>query len=1001
MPRNRSKTVLASQRSGAGGATAKNGSGAARNARETPAMRQYYAFKEQHPGCVLFFRMGDFYEMFDEDARQVARALNLTLTERTAGVPMAGVPHHAAESYLRRLIEMGFRVAVCDQIQDPRDAKGVVDRAVTRVVTPGTLIDESLLADHAGSTLAAVCWCDAPGEAGASVSLAAVELSTGAFHIATAPAEEVLDELIRLGVDELLYADTADGEPGPQVARLLNALDIPGSPLPTWQFRQSEAVEQLCAHFGVTTLAGFGLADDDAALRSAGAVLRYLHATQATRPAELEGADAERANEAAQALLRRSLAHIEPPKRRSDGATLKLDGVSLRALEVERTVRAGALEGSLLGVFVSGPASPKTAAGKRLLRAWLTAPSGELSEIERRHAGVATLADAGRTRAELREALAPVADVSRIGARVMLARATPRDVVALGRSLGRLDALAAALDGADAFDAERDELAGMREELTPIAERIASSCVDDAPGHLREGGLFRDGIDAQLDEARAKKSNATEWLAGYQKRLIDEHDLPSLKVGYNRVFGYYIELPSGQANQAPSTFTRKQTLKNAERYITPELKTFEDDVLSAGERAVAREQALFRELCDVVAAVNRTVTRFAEVSARLDALGCFAEHARRFGWARPTMREEPVLRVEQGRHPVLERMLEGAFVANDVCLGMEGAGATGDDDRDDAAGGGTEPCGADVHPRLGLITGPNMSGKSTFIRQTALIVLLAHAGSFVPAAGAVIGLCDRVFTRVGADDALHEGQSTFMVEMIETANILHHATDRSLVVLDEIGRGTSTLDGLSLAWAITEFLAGGEGGVAWRAADESSASGVADGAPARGSLDGGGGPRALFATHYHELTDLAERMPGRIANLHVTVKRWRNAAGEEEIVFLHRIAPGRASESFGVHVARLAGLPIGVLRRAERLLETLSVSHEQMAGEVKRAAEASVSGATRDEGRSGRGQLPLFTEYINHPVVNDLRSLKIDQLSPMEAFDVLRQLVGKASETDA
>jgi len=994
MPRNRSKTVLKSRGSARGNSASPpgaNGAGPTKDPRDTPAMRQYYAFKKQHPGCVLFFRMGDFYEMFDEDARTVAAALNLTLTERTAGVPMAGVPHHAAESYLRRLIEAGHRVAVCDQIQDPREAKGVVDRAVTRVVTPGTLVDETLLPEHAGSTLAAVFWCEAPGDPGSSVSIAAIELSTGSFHIRRSTGAEALDELIRLDADEMLYPDTADGEPPPHIARLLNALDVPGSPLPTWHFRPAEALEQLREHFGVTTLAGFGLDDDDACVPPAGALLRYLRSIYATLPAELNDADEEAANEAAQQLLRRSLGHLQPPRRAEDEETLKLDAVSLRALEVERTVRTGSLEGSLLGLFVHGPASPRTAGGKRLLRTWLTAPSRNRSEIERRHAAVATLVEAGRTRRELRDAFTPVADVARIAARVSLARATPRDLVALGRSLTTIDAVAAALEGADALAAERTSLLGLRDDLAPVGQEIVRACVDDPPAHLREGGLFRDGVDARLDDARAKRAGATEWLAEYQKTLVESHELPSLKVGYNRVFGYYIELPAAQAKQAPPEFTRKQTLKNAERFITPELKTFEDEVLTAGERAVVREHELFRAICDRVAAVNRTIVAFADAIARLDALGCFAEHAKRFSWVRPEMRDEPVLRIEQGRHPVLERVLEGSFVANDVCLGVsQGVGVESETDPAETPSvseasettDGSVCDASDAAPRLALITGPNMSGKSTFIRQTALLALLAHAGSFVPADAAVVGLADRIFTRVGADDALHEGHSTFMVEMIETANILHHATSRSLVVLDEIGRGTSTLDGLSLAWAITEFLS-----------QPDTADRACDGAGE--AVDGPDAPRTLFATHYHELTDLAERAPDRVANLHVTVKRWRDASGGEEIVFLHRIAPGRASQSFGVHVARLAGLPRPVLDRAEGLLETLSVSHD-MAREVGGSADTldgrEEEGLKRGKTKRGAGQLALFTEFVSHPAVEELRELKLDELTPLQAFDALRRL---------
>jgi DNA mismatch repair protein MutS len=892
--------------------------------RATPAMRQYYAFKERHPDCVLFFRMGDFYEMFDDDAIAAHKALGITLTERTAGVPMAGVPYHSVEGYLKRMLEKGFRVAVCEQVQDPREAKGVVERAVARVLTPGTLVDENLLDSAAHCNLACVCFLDAGDSPDVRVACAIVEVSTGRFTLFDCAARDLADELSARSVTELLYADTADGAPPPRIERLCNQLRASRTPRPAWQFRAADALDALRKTFGVRTLAGFGLSDDDASIPAAGAIAWYLTETQL--PGESAGA--------------RTLAHLQPPKRDDATDSLRIDSASLRSLEVERTIRDGATSHSLLGVFLDGAGSGgcKTAMGKRLLRDWLCRPLASRKAIESRHARVAALVSDRRAARELAEALGKVQDVARIAGRVSLGRATPRDIVALGRSLSVFDAMLEPLANAPAFADARAELEKSRDALAPLSAAITERCVDAAPHHLREGGLFKDSVDAELDECRSLERDATEWLARYQGQLVAKHDLPGLKVSFNKVFGYYIELPRGQAKRAPDEFSRKQTLKNAERYTTPELKEFEDKVLTARDRAIAREQFLFDGLCERVNQRAREIARFADVAAELDALACFAEKAARRGWVRPEMRDEPTLSITQGRHPVLEATLGQDFVPNDASLATD-----------------------DQQASLALITGPNMAGKSTYIRMVALIALLAHAGSFVPADAATIGVCDRIFTRVGADDALHAGQSTFMVEMTETANILHNATPRSLVILDEIGRGTSTLDGLSLAWAIAERLAAGNG---QQAAGHTSS-----------------GPRTLFATHYHELTQLEEQLQGRVTNLHVAVREWK-----DEIVFLHRILPGRTDRSYGVHVARLAGLPSDVIARARQLLESLAVSHEGAppARPPRREPEP-------------RPQLALFREHEPHPALDELRSLDLNAMTPLQAFDALRRLADLAN----
>ncbi|MDX2017826.1 MAG: DNA mismatch repair protein MutS [Planctomycetota bacterium] len=945
--------------------------------RSTPAMQQYARFKAKHPDCVLLFRMGDFYEMFDEDAVRVSKAIGLTLTQRSAGVPMAGMPFHQLDTYLRKLIAAGFRVAVCDQIEDASQAKGLVARAVTRVITPGTIVDEQLLesgqSGAGAARIGAVAFLGTGEDAPAALAVA--DASTGEMVLVDVAPGALMDELARRSVTELLYAHTDGPAVPPRIARAIEGLRIAGTSRPQWHFRPQEAPETLRKHYGVATLAGFGLRDDDAALIAAAVLVRYLADTQTALddPDNVSG-------KADHTLTRPTLRHLAPPRRETRGTRCEIDAVSLRALEIERTVRAalgssgsvGGADGSLLGVFLSagpGKGTPRTAMGRRLLRDWLCQPSADLAEIRTRHDGVATLVSDRRVAREIGEALDLVQDVARLSARVALARATPRDIVALGVSIGRLPALIDSLANAPGLSGVRMGLESCRAELEPLGEIVRRTCVEHPPAHLREGGLFREGVDAELDEARLLQRDAGAWLSDYQTKLIAEHNLPHLKVGFNKVFGYYIELPAAQARSAPATLIRKQTLRNAERFTTPELREFEGKVMTAEARALERERVLFQAMCDRLSRACPAMNRFAESVARLDTLLALADRASAKGWNRPELTQDGTLRIVQGRHPVLEELRGSDFVPNDLDLGREASDNPAD------------------RARLALITGPNMAGKSTFIRQVALITVLAHVGSFVPAESATVGLTDRIFTRIGADDALHAGQSTFMVEMTETANILHHATPRSLVILDEIGRGTSTLDGLSLAWSIAEFLAG-QGEHA--------------------------GPRTLFATHYHELTELEDMLPGRVRNLHVAVREWSRAdAAHPEIIFLHRILPGRTDQSYGVHVARLAGIPPRVVERAREVLASLSVSHglggssgasdgASSAGNQTPASDASSPSGKRGKKvqvpprGSDASQIPLFTEFVPHPAMNLLREVKLETLSPMQAFDMLRKLKDEA-----
>ena len=869
---------------------------------DTPAMQQYRRFKEQHPDCVLFFRMGDFYECFYDDAKIAAAALGLTLTQRTTGIPMAGLPYHSVEGYLRRMIQAGHRVAVCEQMETPQQAKGVVRRAVTRVVTPGTITDEALLDEGRENPIAALQ--PLPGQ---QVALAFAELSTGAFRVAEIPTDDLADELARINPGELLYPDTDDQVFSARIEALAHQLGLSKTPRPAWHFDAAEAEQTLATQFDVKTLAGFGLGDGDPVIRPAAALVSYLLETQRAESGRL--------------------AHLRPPGRYRQADYLVIDQTSLRSLEVERTLRSGDTTGSLLATLQDG----RTPMGKRLLRQWLCYPLTDRTAIEQRQDVVATLLADTKLGDDLTAALEPIQDVARIASRIGVGRPTPRDLVGLGLSLPGAARLQDLISNGPAFADQRRRLDTVAPALCELAATLQRACVESPPAHMREGGLIAEGYDEQLDELRRLQRDTSAYLADYQAELIEETGISSLKLGYNKVFGYYIEVTHAHRERVPDTFTRKQTLKNAERYITPQLKGFEDKVLGASAKAIAREQDLFSQICDSCAEHLPQLAVFADVVAELDVLGAFARRAARYNYCRPQLADDPVLRIDEGRHPVLDATLADRFVANDIHLGV---GGDGDDN----------------HASLALITGPNMAGKSTYIRQAALLTLLAHTGSFLPARQATVGLTDRIFTRIGASDEIHLGQSTFMVEMTETANICHHATEKSLVILDEIGRGTSTLDGLALAWAITEHLA--------RA-----------------------GCRTLFASHYHELTELAEDNP-RIVNLNVTVREWK-----DQVVFLHRIAPGAADRSYGIHVAKIAGVPDTIVHRADELMQKL---------EVHTARPASLPSAADDD-----SQLSLFREYVEHPALDQLRGLDLDTLAPLDAFDLLRRLKADVGEAGA
>jgi len=901
------------------------------NPQLTPAMQQHRAIKQQYPQCVLFFQMGDFFEMFYEDAKLAHKVLGVTLTQRSAGVPMAGVPCHSVDGYLHRMVQAGHLVVVCQQTQDAAQAKGVVRRQVTRIVTPGTLTDESLLEESKENPLAAVVFHDK-----AMASIAWAELSTGSFWLATITQQELGDELSRAAPRELLFADQGDGQT-PQILRgIAQSLGCITTIRPAWQFRQAQGFEALCKQFQVATLGGFGLATDDLALGAASAIVHYLLETQT--PSGPTGAD----------IAGHRIPHLQPPRRLVRDDHLIIDQTSLRSLEVEQTLRSGQTDGSVLSALQHCV----TAMGKRTLRQWLCYPLRQKEPIQKRQRVVTALLEDPVLMERLRQTLDRVQDMQRIVGRIAVNRATPRDLLGLGTSAAQAQALVGLLADRPAVKHYHDPLVAIVEPLTTLATTITDACVDSPPAHLREGGLIRDGYDEVLDESRQLQHDSHCWLAEYQKQLSEQTGIANVKVGFNKVFGYYIELTAANKDKAPDSWARKQTLKNAERFVTPQLKEYEGKALNAQQSAIAREQQLFTQLCDA-ARDNLTVLQtLAQLAAELDVLACFAYHASRRQYVKPIIVEQPVLDIRGGRHPVLDELLGDRFVPNDLQLGLGEHTTAPDtpytpDTLDPPEHGEAAPPPHSNNASLALITGPNMAGKSTYIRQAALITLLAHTGSFVPAESATVGLCDRIFTRIGASDELHSGQSTFMVEMTETAKICHHASVSSLVILDEIGRGTSTLDGLSLAWAIAEHLA------------------------ARCC-------RTLFATHYHELTDLTQQFDN-VTNLNVTVREW-----QDQIVFLHRIIPGSTDRSYGIHVAKIAGVPEKVLTRANELLGQLAVSHAT----PQTLPAPDQSYPTHD------GQLSLFKpQFQLHPAIQELQKINIQSVTPLEAFDQLRRLV--------
>ena len=852
---------------------------------DTPLMQQYREIKARHPGTLLFFRMGDFYEMFEDDARLAARELGLTLTARNNGgaadVPLAGVPVKAATEYLRRLIALGHRVAICEQVEDPKLAKGLVRREVIETVTPGTVLAEEWLERKRNNFLVAV------DPRGGAAGLAALDLTTGELVLETVSPEDLPTALARYEAPEVVLPAGAPITAGGGAAR---------SEREPWEFDPELAREDLARTFRLASLDGLGIESGDrAALGAAGALLRY-----------------------ARELKPGGLPHLARPRVLRRGDVLPLDEMTRRNLELVEPLRPGAAVGgtTLLEVLDR----TMTPMGARLLRGWLLAPLVDPAAINARLDAVDVLVADGRGRDRVREALDGVRDLERLASRAALGRATPRELGALRDSIHRLPDVRAALDGLEARGRAPllEEAADRFDLLQDLGDELARALVERPPAQLAEGDAIRPGYDRELDELTDARDGGKRYIAGLQARERERSGIASLKVGFNKVFGYYIEVTNPHKARVPAEYERRQTLSGAERYVTPELKEYEAKVLGAEERIAAREaelvDALRRRVTDAIARVQTT----ARLLARLDVWSALADLAHHDGYVRPEVNEGFTIALEGSRHPVVERMMaREAFIPNDVLL--------------DEAG------------RVMLLTGPNMAGKSTLLRQVGLCVVLAQMGGFVPARRAVLGVVDRLFTRVGASDNLVRGQSTFMVEMSETSAILHGATARSLVLLDEIGRGTSTYDGVAIAWAVTEFL--------------------------HNTI----GCKTIFATHYHELTQLTEEL-AHARNFNVAVRE----AGDE-IVFLHRLEPGGTDRSYGIHVGQLAGLPAPVVARAWQVLQLLEAGHHVAHQPAPPPPDAA--------------QLGLFiapgTGAAPHPLLDELDRLDVNTLSPLEALNRL------------
>lgn len=874
----------------------------------TPMMQHYLKTKEENKDCILFYRLGDFYEMFFEDAITVSKELELTLTGKSCGLeeraPMCGVPYHAVDSYLNRLVARGYKVAICEQVEDPKLAKGMVKREVTRIVTPGTNIDAQALDETKNNYIMCIVYL------GDKYGVSTADITTGDYYVTEVESErKLMDEITRFAPSEIIC-----NEPfymsGVDISDMKNRLGISVCALESWYFADEQAKDTLLSHFHVASLEGLGLNDYVCGVIASGALLRYLYETQ-----------------------KNSLSNMTSIKPYSTGKYMIIDSSTRRNLELVETLREKQKRGSLLWVLDK----TKTAMGARMLRSFVEQPLIEKGKIEERYDAIEELNQNVITREELREYLNPIYDLERLVTRVTYQTASPRDLISFKNSIHMLPPIKNLL-----LDFKGKKLCSLQESLDPLEDiyQLIDQAIDEeSPLTIREGGILKDGYNDEVDRLRKAKTEGKTWLADLEAKEREKTGIKNLKIKYNKVFGYYLEVSNSYKNMVPDYYMRKQTLTNAERYITPELKEMEDTILGAEDRLIQLEYELFREVRDQIAAEVVRIQKTAKSIANLDVLASLAVVAEQNNYCRPKLNETGVLDIKDGRHPVVEKMINNdMFIANDTHLD-------------------------NGHNRIAIITGPNMAGKSTYMRQTALIVLMAQIGSFVPAKSANIGIVDRIFTRVGASDDLASGQSTFMVEMTEVANILRNATANSLLILDEIGRGTSTFDGLSIAWAVVEHISNPK------------------------LL----GAKTLFATHYHELTELE----GKLDNVHnycIAVKE-----NGDDIVFLRKIVQGGADKSYGIQVAKLAGIPDSVIERAKQIVEELS--ENDISDIAKNISIESATPASKKKKAKldevDLEQISLFDTVKDDDIINELKELDLGNLTPIDALNKLYELQHK------
>lgn len=868
---------------------------------QTPLMAQYYKIKQAHPDTILLFRVGDFFETFEEDAKTTSKVLGITLTKRSNGyagdTPLAGFPHHAIDSYLPKLVRAGYRVAVCEQMENPKFAKGIVKREVVEVVTPGVTLSDKLLDHKKNNYLLAIAVQDQV------CGLSFCDVSTAEFYVFEIPTAQLGEQIESINPSEFLIAKKDKEFLTKLIEKINPSLRI--TKLDDWIFNFDFANELLKNHFKTVTLKGFGIENFNAGIIAAGAVLNYLNETQKV-----------------------NLTHLNRISIYNPSDYMILDYSTKRNLEITFSMNDGSREGSLISILDK----TQTAMGGRLLKKWISAPLRDIDPIKKRHDSVEELTKNKKIRKELNELLKEIGDLERLISRICTGRATPREVVAVKLSLRKIPDIKNLLT-----DSKTNTIKNICDQLNPLenlVDKIQIAIVDTPPAIINEGGIIRNGFSAELDELRDISLHGKEWIATLQQKERERTGIPSLKVNFNNVFGYYIDVSNAHKNKIPDNYIRKQTLVNSERYITPELKEYEDKILNAQEKINELEAQLFNEIRILVANEAEIIQHNARLIAMLDCLNGFAQCAEEYNYVKPVIDQSNRINIVQGRHPVVERILEpgNKFTPNDTLLDNESQ-------------------------QIILLTGPNMAGKSVFLRQVGLIVLLAQIGSFVPAKEAHIGIVDRIFTRVGASDNITAGESTFLVEMQEAANILNNATSKSLILLDEIGRGTSTFDGISIAWAITEYL---------HENPEVSA-------------------KTLFATHYHELNEMAELFP-KIKNYKVEVREY-----DDKVVFLHRVNPGRADHSYGIQVAQMAGLPLFVTNRAKEVLDNLE-SKELTPYEVKKERLKKLKSENDT-------QINLF-EFKDDELRSEIKNIEVDNLTPIQALNKLSELKKKMDKND-